>query len=326
MQAPEFWRHGGWQAWALTPAACGFAAAGRLRRALAKPIKAPVPVVCVGNLVAGGAGKTPVTLELARLLATEGRRPHILTRGYGGSLAGPVRVDPTIHDFRAVGDEPLLLAEAAPTWVSRDRPAGAAAAAAGAELILMDDGLQNPSLHQDLALMVVDAGYGFGNGRVIPAGPLRETRAQGLARAQAVVLIGEDRNRLGAELAHHLPVAHARLVPDGNFEGWAGRRVLAFAGIGRPQKFFDSLTALGADLVAGIGFPDHHPYRSQDLAGLLAEAERAGAAAVTTAKDWVRLPPALKSRVETLPIRLAWDGPADEKLIRDLVLPLLGAR
>ncbi|HEV2676496.1 MAG TPA: tetraacyldisaccharide 4'-kinase, partial [Aliidongia sp.] len=249
------------------------------------------------------------------------------TRGYGGALAGPVRVDPAAHDFRAVGDEALLLAEAAPTWVARDRPAGArAAAVGGAELILMDDGFQNPSLVKDLALLVVDGGYGFGNGRVMPAGPLREARNSGLRRAQAAVLIGEDPDDLGRDLARHLPVAWARLVPNGDAAGWRGRRVLAFAGIGRPQKFFDSLTALGTDLIAGIGFPDHHAYRTEELADLVAQADQAGAVAVTTTKDWVRLPPELRTRVETLPVRLIWRDASDLALIERLILPLLEAR
>ena len=324
MQAPEFWRRRGWPAWALEPAAQTYAAAGALRRALAHPVRATVPVLCVGNLVAGGAGKTPVTLELARLLTAAGHRPHILTRGYGGALSGPVRVDPTSHDFRAVGDEALLLAAAAPTWVAHDRPAGArAAAAAGAELILMDDGLQNPSLIKDLALMVVDAGYGFGNGRVMPAGPLREPRPRGLARAQAAVLIGKDTAGFGADLARDLPVARARLVPSGDIAQWHGRRVVAFAGIGRPQKFFDSLIALGVELIAGIGFPDHHPYRPEEMTDLIGQAEQAGATAVTTTKDWVRLPADLRARVETLAVQLAWAGPDDEALIQRLIQPVL---
>jgi len=324
MRAPEFWRRRGWQAWALEPVAQAYAAAGVLRRALAHPVRASVPVLCVGNLVAGGAGKTPVTLELARLLTAAGHRPQILTRGYGGALSGPVRVDPATHDFRAVGDEALLLAAAAPTWVAHDRPAGArAAAAAGADIILMDDGLQNPSLIQDLALMVVDAGYGFGNGRVIPAGPLREPRARGLARARAAVLIGQDTADLGADLARHLPVARAALVPCGDIAPWQGRRVVAFAGIGRPGKFFDSLIALGVELIAGIGFPDHHPYKPEEMAALIGQAERAGATAVTTTKDWVRLPTDLRGRVETLAVRLAWSGPDDSALIQRLIQPLL---
>lgn len=327
MHAPDFWRRRGWQALALEPAAQAYAAAGALRHAFARPAKAAVPVICVGNLVAGGAGKTPVTLELARMLGADGQRPHILTRGYGGALAGPVRVDPAIHDFHAVGDEALLLAEAAPTWVAHDRPAGArAAAASGAGLILMDDGLQNPSLAKDLALMVVDAGYGFGNGRVMPAGPLREPRVRGLARAQAAVLIGADTGHIRADLAPFLPVARARLVPSVDIDAWRGRRVVAFAGIGRPQKFFDSLTQLGVELIAGIGFPDHHPYRPQEMADLVAQAEQADAVPVTTTKDWVRLPADLRARVETLPVRLAWDRPEDEALIRRLIQPLLAPR
>jgi tetraacyldisaccharide 4'-kinase len=324
VQAPEFWRRRGWPSLALEPAAWAFAAGGALRHALAHPAKAPVPVLCIGNLVAGGAGKTPLTLELVRLLAGRGYRPYILTRGYGGALAGPVRVDPAVHDFHAVGDEALLLAEAAPTWVAHDRPTGAqAAAAAGADLILMDDGLQNPSLAKDLALLAVDGGYGFGNGRVMPAGPLREPVARGLARAGAAVLIGGDAVGIGPHLARHLPVVRADLVPDGDAERWRGRRVVAFAGIGRPQKFFDSLTDLGVELVAGIGFPDHHPYRAGELEALVAQAEAAGTALVTTTKDRVRLPPGLRERIETLPVRLAWAGAEDQALVERLILPLL---
>jgi tetraacyldisaccharide 4'-kinase len=157
----------------------------------------------------------------------------------------------------------------------------------------------------------------------MPAGPLRESRARGLARAQAVVLIGDDRDDLGAELARQLPVARAHLVPADDATPWHGRRIVAFAGIGRPQKFFDSLLALGVDLIAGIGFPDHHPYRDGELDALVAQAEQAGAAVVTTTKDGVRLPAGLRDRVETFAVRLAWAGPDDEALIRRLIQPLL---
>ena len=326
MRAPEFWQRRGAASTALLPAAALFDAAGRLRRRLAHPAQAGMPVICIGNLVAGGAGKTPLTLALAEDLTRRGLAVRILSRGYGGSLAGAVQVDPTIHSYRETGDEPLLLAEAAPCIVARDRPAGAALARqSGGQMLLMDDGLQNPSLVQDLRLIAVDGGYGFGNGRVMPAGPLREARAGGLERAQAAVLIGEDPHGLGSDLARHLPVARARLVASGDTAHWRGRRVVAFAGIGRPQKFFDSLTGLGVDLVAGISFPDHHPYRADELADLVEQADRGNATAVTTAKDWVRLPAELRARVETLPVRLAWTRPCDQNLIERLILPLLGA-
>jgi tetraacyldisaccharide 4'-kinase len=312
MRAPEFWRGSGWAASALGPLGFLYDLAGRWRRRTTTPWRAPVPVICVGNLVVGGAGKTPVVLALAKVLSRRGVAVHLLTRGYGGSEAGPIRVDPARHDFRAVGDEALLLAEAAPTWVAHDRAAGAkAAAAAGARLILMDDGLQNPTLHQDLRLIVVDGGYGFGNGRVLPAGPLREDLRRGLARVHGAIVIGENRTdaRFGA-----LPVAHARLAPRGGFTG----RALAFAGIGRPGKFFETLATLGVDLVETIDFPDHHPYRESEITALLDRANAAGAVAITTEKDRVRLPPALRDAVATLAIDLAWASEADAVLIEAL--------
>src|SRR5947209_10030666 len=193
MRAPEFWHEPpGLAANLLAPVGAAWDLAARLRRAVARPYRAPVPVLCVGNLVAGGSGKTPIVLSLAGMLREAGIAVHIVTRGYGGDLAGPVRVDPDRHDAIAVGDEALLLAASAPCWVARDRAAGSAAAAeAGAAIILLDDGFQNPSVAKDLSLVVVDSEYGFGNGRVMPAGPLREPVAPGLARTDAILLIGD---------------------------------------------------------------------------------------------------------------------------------------
>ena len=174
MRAPEFWARDGGFAALLAPLGLSYDLAGRLHRALARPHSVPVPVICVGNLVAGGAGKTPLVIALVEALATRGQRAYCLTRGYGGCEAGPVRVDPAAHDAKRVGDEALLLARIAPTWVARDRAAGArAASAAGAGIIVMDDGFQNPHIAKDLSLLAVDGAYGFGNAKVMPAGPLR---------------------------------------------------------------------------------------------------------------------------------------------------------
>ena len=322
MRAPEFWQQRGPVSTALLPAGCAFDAAGRLRRSLARPVTSSMPVICIGNLVAGGAGKTPLTAALAEELSDQGLAVRILSRGYGGRLAGPVLVDPARHDFRDVGDEPLLLAQAAPCIVARDRPAGAALAAGG-QILLMDDGLQNPSLTQDLRLIAIDGGYGFGNGRVMPAGPLRESLERGLARVHAAVLIGEDRLGLAEALSPRLPVARASLIPRGDTGRWAGRPVVAFAGIGRPQKFFETLTGLGAKLVAARGFPDHHPYTETEIGEILAAAKAAGAVAVTTAKDRLRLPPGCRERIETLEVALAWTSEADRRIVESLILPLL---
>lgn len=319
MRAPDFWRGDGPLPRLLAPAGAVYAAAGRLRRLTATPVRLPVPVICVGNLVAGGAGKTPVALSLAARLRSWGLAVHLLTRGYGGQQAGPLLVDVQRHGFRDVGDEALLLARAAPTWVARDRAAGGRAAlAAGAQAIVLDDGHQNPSLKKDLSLVVVDAAYGFGNGRVMPAGPLREPVAGGLARADAVILLG-DGGAAPALSGFAGPILRAELHPGPEAAELAGRRVVAFAGIGRPEKFFDTLAGLGAELGARFSFPDHHPYRPADLMPIFSAAERAAAVIVTTEKDAVRLPPEAAGRVRVLTVTVAWNDPDRlEKLLSPL--------
>jgi tetraacyldisaccharide 4'-kinase len=312
--APAFWaRPPGLISELLLPAGAAWSAVGRLRQAFSRPYCPPVPLVCVGNLIAGGAGKTPVVLSLAAHLVSRGIAVHIMTRGYGGRLGGPMRVDPARHDAAVAGDEALLLAALAPCWVARDRAAGVrAAVAAGAKMVLLDDGFQNPAIAKTLSLLVVDAGYGFGNGRVIPAGPLRESLARGLARADAVVLLeAETQPRcleaLGIDGA--LPVLHAVLRPVGG-ERFAGERLLAFAGIGRPEKFFATLRALGVELVDTRSFPDHHPFRADEMDQLLRAAERAQARPITTAKDIVRVPPRMRAAIEVLEVEIRWADPA----------------
>lgn len=310
MRAPEFWHRPSAAATLLAPLGGAYAAAVALRRRMARPRRVDVPVVCIGNLVAGGAGKTPVALAVARRLAELGRRPAFLSRGYGGTERGPLRVDNGCHDAATVGDEALLLARQAPAWVAADRGAGAQAAIAdGAEVLVMDDGHQNPALSKDLSLVVVDGGYGFGNGRVMPAGPLREPVAAGLARASALVLLGADRFGV-TDRAAGLPLLGAELEPAPSGAALRGRRVMAFAGIGRPEKFFATLSGLGAIVAAARPFPDHHPYTRAEVEALIAEARRLGAVPVTTAKDAVRLPPELRAAVTVLDVTVRWADPA----------------
>jgi tetraacyldisaccharide 4'-kinase len=312
--APDFWRkEPGLAATLLLPIGTMWDAAGRLRRALARPYRAPVPVICVGNLVAGGAGKTPVALALAARLIAHGVAVHFVTRGYGGQLSGPVRVDLARHDAVAAGDEAMLLATRAPCWVARGRAAGVAAAAAcGAEAIVLDDGFQNPTVAADLALIVVDAAYGFGNRRVMPAGPLRESLRRGLARADGVVLIateGEPRTALSAAFGGGRPIVPAVLAPvDGGH--LAGSRVIAFAGIARPEKFFATLRRLGVELVGARRFPDHHPFTPGELTELRRIAARETARLVTTAKDFVRVPADARAGIEVLEVKVRWPDPA----------------
>jgi tetraacyldisaccharide 4'-kinase len=316
MRTPEFWDEApGLVSGLLAPVGAAIDVAGRMRRALAHPYRAPVPVICVGNLVVGGAGKTPVVLALVELLRRTGISPHVVMRGYGGRLSGPVRVEPAIHDAGAVGDEALLAAAQAPVWAAQHRAAGVrAASAAGAGAVLLDDGFQNPSVTKDLSLLVVDAGYGFGNGRLLPAGPLRERIEAGLARADAIVLLGGD--AAPHELAgSDCPILPATLAPVAG-ERFSGKRVVAFTGIGRPEKFFATLRQLRAELAQQRPFPDHHRFAAAEIAMLRTTAEREQALLVTTAKDAARLSADERAGIEILDVRIEWrDRPAIDALL-----------
>ena len=321
MKAPDFWRRGTASPWPalLAPAAALYDAGRRVHRASGRAESGPVPIFCVGAATVGGAGKTPTAIALARRLLALGRRPALVTRGYRGSELGPHRVDPGQDGVARVGDEALLLAAAAPTWVARDRLAGARAAAAeGADCVLLDDGLQNPRIARDLALLVVDGETGFGNGRLLPAGPLREPPAEAIARADAVLVIGADSAGIAALLPRALPLLAGRLEPQPTAAArLRGRRVVAFAGIGLPEKFRRSLEAAGAEIVEFRAFPDHHRYQAAELAPLLA---RGDLVPVTTAKDFVRLPPEIAARVEVLEVELVVEdwSPLDRLLARGI--------
>ncbi|MCI4660892.1 MAG: tetraacyldisaccharide 4'-kinase [Neomegalonema sp.] len=310
MQPPRFWANPphapGLMAHLLKPAAALFSLAGWVRQRRAQPYRAGVPVICIGNLIAGGAGKTPLAIAIAERLAKRDLRPHFISRGYGGSEKGPHRVDIARDTAERVGDEPLLLGAWHPTWVGRDRVASARRAVAeGADVLILDDGFQNPALHKDLSLLAIDGGFGHGNGCVIPAGPLREPLARGFARADAAVIIGEGE----PFVPQGIPCLHARLTPQFTGISLTGAPVLAFAGIGRPEKFFDTLRSLGAHLVETVAFPDHHPYGLAILNRLEMRAQSAGAMLVTTEKDAVRFPAAFRGRAMSLPVRMGFTDP-----------------
>ncbi|MBU2980420.1 tetraacyldisaccharide 4'-kinase [Lentibacter algarum] len=306
MQTPSFWfRPSSWQATLLAPIGKLYAWGTARRLSRGTPQKLPIPVICVGNINAGGTGKTPTVIYLLQHLVGQGHTPHVVTRGYGGSLVGPVQVVERQHSASEAGDEPLLLSAFAPVWVSKNRLAGAQAAVnAGASHIILDDGFQDPSLHKDISLVVVDAKRGFGNQRCIPAGPLREPVTTGLARAEALVLIGE-----GPQPNTGKPLFHAMLEPLSTGMDWQDTRVLAFAGIGHPEKFFATLRSLGATLVHTEALADHQPLSQPLMTRLLADAQRHNARLVTTEKDAVRLPKAFRQEVLTLPVRLKLQNP-----------------
>ncbi|HLB06958.1 MAG TPA: tetraacyldisaccharide 4'-kinase [Alphaproteobacteria bacterium] len=329
LRAPSFWRADAGRvprliAQALAPLGFLVERASLARHGLMAPYRAGVPVICVGNLTVGGAGKTPVVLALAKRLKAAGRRVHLLTRGYGGRLRGPLAVEPSRQGAAEVGDEALLLAQAAPTVVARDRARGAKLAlAAGAELIVMDDGFQNPRLYKDLSFIVIDGGTGFGNGLVLPAGPLRESPEEALLRADALVLIGEDRwAALERCRDPELPLLRARLVPKAGQEELRLRPLLAFAGIANPERFFETLESMGCRLADTRAFPDHHRFTDAELAELRARAQARGAELVTTEKDAVRLAPEARHGVHVLKVALEWGEPA---LLDAVLAPALRA-
>jgi tetraacyldisaccharide 4'-kinase len=313
LRAPAFWsakaEADGIAPWLLRPFSAWVTAltARRVRR---QGWRAPVPVICCGNATVGGAGKTTLALDLGRRLIMRRRAVHFLARGYRGSVRGPHRVT-AADDAAAVGDEALLLAAVAPTWVGADRAASAREAVAnGADVLILDDGLQNPTLVKDLSLLVIDGGFGFGNGRVLPAGPLREPPVAAAARCEAAVLIGSDETGALAAMPASLPVLRAALAPGPELAALAGRAVVAFAGIARPEKFFATLTTAGAELVAHRKFPDHHRFSAATLNDLRQEAARLHALLVTTPKDAARLAPGQRNDVLAAGVILAWENPA----------------
>lgn len=313
---------------ALSPIAAIVGALASRRILRAKPYRSRLPVICVGNFTAGGSGKTPLALLLAKLVAGQGREPWFLSRGYGGKLEGPIRVDPARHSAGDVGDEPLLLARACPAVISRDRRKGAEAIEAMAPenaVIIMDDGLQNPALAKDLSIAVVDARRGFGNGKVIPAGPLRAPLVVQAPLVQLILLMGGAQAGAPA-IAQTLrkltdtSIIVGKTQADASAERFRGRKVLAFAGIANPDRFFATLEGAGAEIVAKRTFADHHPFSETEARELLEEADRFGATLVTTEKDFVRLGGQLgfcadlKSHSETLAIATAIDSDGIEIL------------
>lgn len=319
MKTPEYWQSNSAVSKILTPLGKLYGLATRLRLRFKKPQKIDIPVICIGNITAGGTGKTPVSISVAKMLIGALHHPIFVTRGYGGKLQN-VLVNNKKHTARDVGDEPLLLSEQAPVVVNADRYAGALTALKeGADVIIMDDGFQNPGLYKDLSFLVFDGHYGIGNGRIIPAGPLRETFEDGIKRADALIILGKDKHELAKRTK--LPVFYGHTEPVQTTIG--DTDVVAFAGIGHPQKFYHTLKQQGFNVVATIDFPDHHYYTKAEIEQILQKAKALNAEVYTTGKDFVKIPSMYHNSINVLEVAVVWDKP--EKLLQFIQEKIFGA-
>ena len=318
LRAPKFWDRPSLLGTLLSPLGLIYAGIASYKQSKTTAEKVVAPVIAVGNVTLGGAGKTPVTIALAAILQRMGYAPHLLSRGYGGEeLRAPVRVDPDLHSALMVGDEPLLLARAAPTWVFPERVASARAAIAqGANILVLDDGMQHHAIAKDLSLLVIDTSYGIGNGEVFPAGPLREPIDFALDRTSAIIALGSDPLRV--QLSQVKPIFRAALVPTPEWAQFKGKPVVAFAGLARPEKFFAMCEKAGMAVVSRFSFPDHHPYSRVDANHMIEHAQMMNATLVTTEKDMVKLHPDDRANIIALGVNVMWqDEPALEEFLRE---------
>ena len=326
IKTPKFWDNKGVASTLLLPLSGVWQALTEMRNALAHRSTTSLPVICIGNLSVGGTGRTPVVAYLYDWCLTAGLRPAILSRGYGGSAKLPLWVDPQIHDASLCGDEPLMLADGRDVMVSRDRVSGAAAITTRGihDVILMDDGLQNPYLEKDLKVGVFDGAIGVGNGRVMPAGPLRVSLNRGLPGLDIALINGADETGLAALFPADLPVVSGTLQPNQSVIDDLGEvPLLGFAGIGRPERFFATVRRAGGNLVHALAFADHHLYSQHDLIRLQEDAGRFGAQLITTQKDWIRLPTEWREHITWLPVSVEV---ADDAVLKDTILAAIAAK
>ncbi len=293
----------------LSPLGWLYASIVEKRFGMYTPVPMSKPVICIGNLTVGGNGKTPTVLSLAGLFINKKYNTHLLTKGYGGEETGPIQINAEIDTAEYVGDEALLLAEHAPTWVSVNRAIGAQNAIdGGAEIVIMDDGFQNPIIYKDFSLVVIDGKVGFGNQHIMPSGPLREDIEKGILRADAVLIIGEDRTRVTEQIKDikDIPILSAKLVAARNNPKIKDKRIAAFAGIGRPSKLKETLEDYGANVIMWKEFPDHYLYHESDLLDFIFNARSADLPIITTSKDYVRIPENMKKAMNVFSIKLEW--------------------
>jgi tetraacyldisaccharide 4'-kinase len=311
IKTPEFWNNKGVASTALLPLATIWATATHLRDRLAKQVSADLSVICIGNLTAGGTGKTPLVSLLYDQLTEAAKSPVIMSRGYGGSQKGPLWVDGMLHTAADCGDEPLMLAEGRDVIIGRDRVLAAQAISNRGihDIILMDDGLQHPYLAKDMTIGVFDGSAGIGNGRLLPAGPMRVAFDDGVASLDIAFINGDDEHDLTKAINGRVPIMTGNVVADPTIIADLGDApLLAFAGIGRPQRFFRTIEKVGGNLVQSLAFADHHPYTQSDLTRLQEDAIRLGASLITTQKDWIRLPTEWRERISFLPITMQTDA------------------
>ena len=307
MKTPKYWQSNSLISKLLTPLGRLYGLATNLRLKLVKPQKAEIPVICIGNITAGGTGKTPVSISIAKMLATDMYHPIFVTRGYGGKLQN-VLVNNKKHTAQDVGDEPLLLAEQAPVVVNADRYAGAKLALKeGADLVIMDDGFQNPGLYKNLSFLVFDGHFGIGNGKIIPAGPLRETFENGIKRADALIILGKDKHNLAERTKLPIFYGHTETAQTALNQ----ENVVAFAGIGHPQKFYHTLSQQGFNVVETFDFPDHHYYTKDEIEKILQKAKELQAEVYTTSKDFVKIPAIYHKSINVLEIAVVWNKPEE---------------
>lgn len=322
---PKFWKNINIISILLLPAALLFCIATFLRNLTTSKYHAKVPVICVGNVTVGGAGKTPVVLAIADILRESGLSIAIASRGYKGEITKPTLVDKNRYTVNSVGDEPLMLARIAPTYIAAQRDLAVQMAENnGANVVIMDDGLQNPSVYKNISLLVIDGKFGIGNALVLPAGPLRETLSSGVRKCSAIIVIGKDETGILKHPALNAkttpPILRARLEPHGQLPD-PNVPYIAFAGIGNPEKFFSTLAENGYNIVETIPFADHYNYTDGDMNEIIHKAENKGARIITTEKDEVRLPLFAKKKVQVLPVKIAWE---DETQIRNVLEKALG--
>ena len=320
MRTPNHWQNNNLVSRLLMPLGWIYFQLSLWRHKIARSFDIGVPVICVGNIVAGGAGKTPTVMYLGKLLSKR-LKVAFLTRGYGGAFSGPIKVNPHKHTFQDIGDEALLLSKIAPTWVSKNRlDGGLAAKLDGAQIILMDDGFQNPTIGKTFSILVFDGPYGLGNNQLIPSGPLRETLGRGMSRADAVVIIGEDLHDLQSKIPENIPLFSVTTSPIISKKLKAAKSVIGFAGIGRPRKFLETLKTLNVDIQDFVPFPDHHKFRNSEIEDLIRKASETGAQLVTTTKDFVRLPPNTINSITPMDIELNWVNQTQIKALLEQVL------